>query len=218
MKNKVVIFTQNNARILVNPPDLSKFDKKENAFVNPDLSLVTGIEPQFWKLIKPDQPIDLNSAHRLRKELDDLLVILEAQNKDSEASIFYRTLREELQNQIQASEKAFDLLSKLIPKANGIDREDVTTALYDRLMSHSTNAAQQKQNLIFKHMIHQWEMGTIIPMDDEERKARSTDINLRGISNKPYNAVKKRLMHKHALFYSLLLIIIASIAYKLAIK
>ena len=46
MKQKLVIFTTNNARILVgaDPADYP------GALVNPDLSAVKGIAPHFWKL------------------------------------------------------------------------------------------------------------------------------------------------------------------------
>lgn len=215
MKNKVVVFTQNNARILVNPPDLTKFDGKPNTFINPDLSLVTGVEPHFWKLLQSDQPIDLNSAHRLRKELDDLLVISEKNNLESEHSLFYRALREELQIQIEASEKAFDLLSKLIRKANGIDRESITTQLYDRLISHNDNPAIQKQNIIFKHMITQWEMGSIIPMDEDERRIRSRDLNKRGPINTLYKASSKRWWHSKWPIYASAITILLIVAIKL---
>lgn len=50
MKNTVVVFKKNTAQIVVNPPDLVKYHKMPNAMVNPDLSLVKGEPPHFWKM------------------------------------------------------------------------------------------------------------------------------------------------------------------------
>ena len=46
MKTKLVIFTSNNARILING-DPAEYP---GALLNPDLSAVKGIAPHFWKL------------------------------------------------------------------------------------------------------------------------------------------------------------------------
>ena len=52
MKNFAVVFTSNNARIVVNPSILQKLalKDKKNVVINPDLSLVKGVAPHFWKL------------------------------------------------------------------------------------------------------------------------------------------------------------------------
>lgn len=50
MNNKVVIFTDNNARILSNPPNLEELQQLPNAILNPDLSLVKGVAPHLWAL------------------------------------------------------------------------------------------------------------------------------------------------------------------------
>jgi hypothetical protein len=50
MKNKVVIFTKNNARVLTNPKNLDHYVGHPAALINPDLSLVAGEPPHFWKL------------------------------------------------------------------------------------------------------------------------------------------------------------------------
>lgn len=65
----VVIFTTNTARILTNPPNLSDLSKWENAVIEPDLSKVQGLLPQFWKLeegdIVPMSPFEI----RYRKKV-----------------------------------------------------------------------------------------------------------------------------------------------------
>lgn len=48
-----VVFTFNNARIIVNPPEIERM-KWEGAHVvvkNPDLSAVQGFAPQYWKVV-----------------------------------------------------------------------------------------------------------------------------------------------------------------------
>lgn len=49
--NRVVIFTENNARIVTNPEDLDYFKRLPNALINPDFSKVKGIPPHFWKCV-----------------------------------------------------------------------------------------------------------------------------------------------------------------------
>jgi len=51
-KTIVVVFTDNNARVLVNPLDLKAFEGAANAVINPDLWELRGIPPHFWKLVE----------------------------------------------------------------------------------------------------------------------------------------------------------------------
>lgn len=46
--NIVVLFTDNNARILRNPINLDYLKTLDNVLINPDLSKVAGIPPHFW--------------------------------------------------------------------------------------------------------------------------------------------------------------------------
>lgn len=48
---KVVIFTENNARILCNPPNIEDYKRCANALIDPDLKAVAGVPPHLWKLI-----------------------------------------------------------------------------------------------------------------------------------------------------------------------
>lgn len=51
MKNKIVIFTSHNARILnIDDEMIHQYEQYANAVINPDLSQVKGIPPHFWKL------------------------------------------------------------------------------------------------------------------------------------------------------------------------
>lgn len=49
-KSVVVIFTEQNARILVNPENIEQYYALPNASVDPDLTLVKGLSPDNWKL------------------------------------------------------------------------------------------------------------------------------------------------------------------------
>lgn len=180
MKNKVIVFTQNNARILVNPPDLEKFKNKQNVFINPDLTFVSGVEPHFWRLLRHDAPLSLTEAKRLMREVDDAINL--APEQETHQIIFYKSLKSILYDQIVSCEKAYDLISKLIPKANGIDRDEITTMLYDTLISHAVTPERKRDNNFFMEWIKRWEEGVIIPMDEHERSDRTVDVK-RGIVN-----------------------------------
>lgn len=65
----VVVFTTNTARLLTNPPNLSDMTKWPNAVIEPNLSQVQGLLPQFWRIldgdIVPMSPMEI----RYRKKL-----------------------------------------------------------------------------------------------------------------------------------------------------
>jgi hypothetical protein len=50
LDNVVVVFTENNARILHNPEDLSAYESMPNAVINPDLTGVIKVPPHLWQL------------------------------------------------------------------------------------------------------------------------------------------------------------------------
>lgn len=56
----VVIFTENNARILRNPIELESLRAMDNTVINPDLTKLTGIPPHLWKQ-SGDQIVPLTS-------------------------------------------------------------------------------------------------------------------------------------------------------------
>lgn len=62
----IVVFTASNARIFRNPPDsaIEKFVDWPNAVIDPDLSLVEGIPPHFWKL-KDGVIVPMNDLEKL---------------------------------------------------------------------------------------------------------------------------------------------------------
>lgn len=68
-KNKVVIFTKNNARMLVNPKDLTAFESMPNAVINPDLSKVHRIPMHFWKLTK-GQVVEMTRPEKIARMED----------------------------------------------------------------------------------------------------------------------------------------------------
>lgn len=78
MKNVIVVFTKNNARVLVNP---EKFPK-DNYILNPDLSLVKGIPPHLWKLNKDGQIIPMKG-----QEIHNRLVDIEKHGSDNDIKL-----------------------------------------------------------------------------------------------------------------------------------
>lgn len=81
MKTVWVVFTRNNARLIVNPASESVFEGNPNAFKNPDLSSVQGVPPHQWKLegaqIVPMTPAEVELRHRdiEKNGVDNSLVI-----------------------------------------------------------------------------------------------------------------------------------------------
>lgn len=49
-KIRVVVFTENGARILKNPANFEELSRAENVVVNPDLKELEGVPPHLWKL------------------------------------------------------------------------------------------------------------------------------------------------------------------------
>lgn len=82
-KNIVVVFTSNNARILVNP-DVSKIKPGPNVLVNPDLSAVKRVPPHFWKLengqvreMTPDEKADRIVDH-VANDVDNQVPLIQS--------------------------------------------------------------------------------------------------------------------------------------------
>lgn len=80
-KSKVVIFTKNNARVVVTT-DVKPYLKMPNAVVNPNLKKVIGVQPLFWKLEK-GEIVEMNRAEKLARKqsihangVDSALIIL----------------------------------------------------------------------------------------------------------------------------------------------
>jgi hypothetical protein len=67
-KNKVVIFTKNNARIIITN-ELSKYKKMQNAVINPDLSNVLQVAPQYWKL-EGKKIVEMTRPEKMARDLD----------------------------------------------------------------------------------------------------------------------------------------------------
>lgn len=61
MKNKVVVFNNGQARILINPSNIKELEKQSNVIVNPDLSNVSGLPAHMWKQVgQAIIPLDIN--------------------------------------------------------------------------------------------------------------------------------------------------------------
>ena len=62
-KDKVVVFTRNNARIYTNV-DYKAFENDKNAFLNPDLSSVKGVAPHFWKVNSENRIVGMDDEEK----------------------------------------------------------------------------------------------------------------------------------------------------------
>lgn len=80
---RVVVFTKNNARVLINPPHLGALKKRHNVLINPDLTRVLGCPPHLWKIVK-GEIWPMGHAERLARER--VLELTEADN-DHEAAL-----------------------------------------------------------------------------------------------------------------------------------
>lgn len=70
MKNKLVVFTKNNARVLVNPSFKEIKAYQPNSVLNPDLSKVKAVPTHLWKL--KDGAIIPMSDHEAKMRESDI--------------------------------------------------------------------------------------------------------------------------------------------------
>lgn len=210
MKDKVVVFTENNARILINPQDLKAFENKTSAFINPDLAFVKGLEPHYWKLLNTDS-LKLQDAKALLNSINEEVDWTEESPDYQE--MFYREVYHKLKEEIGASEKSATLVARLLEKAIYVDKLDVIKHLEERFVSPSKNAAQIKENKAFYDLIKNWSMCNIIPMDPEERAIRDIDILKRGINNTL--TPKPRLNKWWWMLVPIVIVVVSYIKYKI---
>lgn len=65
MKQRAMFFTKTNARVLKN----SDIDKKiKNLVINPDLTLVSGVEPQYW-IFKEGKIVAMNAGEKAERDM-----------------------------------------------------------------------------------------------------------------------------------------------------
>lgn len=63
MKNQVVLFTKNNARI-IKTDDFSPYLGNASARINPDLSQVKRIPPHFWKINQKGEIVEMTPLEK----------------------------------------------------------------------------------------------------------------------------------------------------------
>jgi len=204
LKNKVVVFTENNARILINPPNLEAFDNKPKSIINPDMSLVCGVDPQFWKLIDYDF-IELPDAIVIKDKLSELIDW--TNETPSHQERFYREAYHSLEDLIRVSGQAAGIIAKLLPKAQGIDKKELVDILTKTLIEPSKSDHKIKENKLYKDMIDTWSKAIIAPMDEEEKAIRSKHIAKHGAINQPLQ-MKQKYGHIYLGIISLILAIL----------
>lgn len=67
MKNKVVVFTENNARILTNPVNFADLMNMPNAVVNPNLDALSGVPPHYWKFVNGGV-VEMSTKEKARRD------------------------------------------------------------------------------------------------------------------------------------------------------
>lgn len=72
-KATVLVLTRNNARLLVNPPDIKALLQRPGVLLNPDLSAVKGIAPHFWKLVD-GKIVEMTRVEKVSRLADIALV------------------------------------------------------------------------------------------------------------------------------------------------
>lgn len=192
MKNKVIIFTDNNARILVNPAEVEIFEDKPNAYVNPDLRFVTGVAPHHWKQLNSDK-IKIDDAIKIQQSIGDSVDW--TQEHDSFENQFYKKLFEVLEKEVVSTRKASQLMVKLLNMVDGLKKEEITKQLKESFIKKSTNPVGIKENQVFMALINKWEHGLIVPMTEDERKIRDEHIKRIGSVN-ILNKIKQKLQFK----------------------
>lgn len=182
MKNRVVLFTQNNARILTNPPDLVKFEGKENAYVNPDLGYVYGVDPHFWTHFPSNNSFSIFDAERVVSAANRAQA---NPDSDKHKKIFYETLEKKLREAIFEAKDATDKISKLLAKADKVSRLEVIENVKKELVipKKSKNSPEDPNNQRFRDLCDQFLRGQIVPMLDAERSKRQYEIKLFGTIN-----------------------------------
>lgn len=181
MKNRVVVFTTNNARTITNPKQLDVFRGKPNCLVNPDFSFVEGIEPHYWESHRTAH-IPVQDAVRLK----DIVARVVDKTRSTEISrehVYYATLLKHIDRELNDSSEACSKISQLLRKAEGINREEIAKRLEEDLIVNFNDEDLLPENDFYKALIKTWRDGVIMPMDLEDRQIRDKNISKYGADN-----------------------------------
>lgn len=193
MKTKVVIFTTNNARILINPRETDVFKRRANCYVNPNLDYVGDTPPQYWKHIRENR-IPISDSKRVSGFIDELC----NKHRGSEITreqVFYYTLKKHFDRELEDSSESCFRIAMLLDSASGVDRKAIADKLRKDLIINYNDEDLLPENNFYESMISKWEHSLIITMDDLEMKVRDAHIKKYGADNwfntkLPYNYKK----------------------------
>lgn len=175
MKNKVVVKTKNNARILTNPPDLHKYAKVNNAYVNPDLEFVSGTEPHYWKFFPPSHSLSVWDAERIVWGISKAIRL---SHLTDHKKIFYKSLESNINEGILEAKAASDVITKLLHKADTVYREAVINKVRQELIKpkKSRNTPEDPNNKIYDDLCEEFMRGQVVPMLESEKSVRSEEL------------------------------------------
>lgn len=150
-----------------------------------------GTEPHYWKFINRSR-IPVSDAKRLKDIVANYLTKKESEGIISRERVFYHTLLKHLGRKLDDSSEACFKISELLKTASGVDRESIARDVENDLIINYGDEDLNEENIFYKNMIKKWDQGLIMPMDEEEKLARTKHIAKYGVDN----AVnyKKRLM------------------------
>lgn len=181
MKTKVVIFTTNNARILVNPKETDVLRKRPNCFVDPNLDFVEDAPPEHWKPVVGDH-IPVSDSKRIAEILGKL--VDKNKGKDiSREQVLYFTLKKHFERALQDSSEACFKIAELLRLAQGVSRKDIADKVRKDLIINYNDESLLPENAYYEKMINNFEKSLIIPMDDEEKQVRTKQIKRFGADN-----------------------------------
>jgi hypothetical protein len=65
---QVVVFTENNARVIYNPSNIDDYKDQPNVLIDPKFDLVVGVPPHFWKKVhdRIEPMTEIEKGERLR--------------------------------------------------------------------------------------------------------------------------------------------------------
>lgn len=66
-KQRVIVFSELGARILINPSNIEDYKNAANALINPDLSKVKGLPPHLWEL-NSKEVVPMHVSKRAERE------------------------------------------------------------------------------------------------------------------------------------------------------
>lgn len=186
-KTRVVVFGQNNARILVNPHNLAELSAQKNVYVDPDFNLCIGTEPHFWKVLENQEIITLGEAIEIMGRVDKNVFW----KRDVSGNIpleeaFYRSLHTHIKTRVDLLinplklrwwQKMMLMKQKAHDLSSPIRKPEIISDIYKDYWALCKRAANKDLvKEIFETKIKQFTKCCIIPMTPHECELRLSEL------------------------------------------